>query len=69
MLKFNSRWRKIAKDIKPKTNPWAGFKPIAKGSYGGGLGHCDDCDKPRMTYVHGVKGLKHYCNKHIVDHQ
>ena len=38
---------------------------IPKGSYGGGLGHCDACDNPRMTYVHSVKGLKHYCDKHI----
>jgi len=39
--------------------------PIAKGSYGGGLGHCDDCDNPRMTHVHCVKGLKAYCDKHM----
>ena len=27
---------------------WKGFKPIAKGSYGGGLGHCDKCkDNPK----------------------
>ena len=44
---------------------WKGFKPITKGSYGGGLGHCDKCKNPRMTYVHCVKGLKHYCDKHI----
>jgi len=45
-------------------NAWKGFKPIKKGSYGGGLGHCDKCKNPRMTYVHCVKGLKHYCDKH-----
>ena len=44
---------------------WKGFKPIPKGSYGGGLGHCDECVNPRMTNVHCVKGLKHYCDKHI----
>ena len=38
---------------------------IPKSSYGGGLGHCDKCDNPRMTYVHAVKGLKHYCDKHM----
>jgi len=43
---------------------WANQKPIGKGSYGGGLGHCDSCEKPRMTYVHAVKGLKHYCDSH-----
>jgi len=63
-LKFNRRWRQIAKDIKPKGDPWKGFKPIEKGSYGGGLGHCDKCKNPRMTHVHCVKGLKHYCDKH-----
>ena len=63
-LKFNRRWRQIAKDIKPKEDPWRGFKPIQKGSYGGGLGHCDKCKNPRMTYVHCVKGLKTYCDKH-----
>ncbi len=64
-LKFNRRWRRIAKDIKPKTDPWKGFKPIAKGSFGGGLGHCDKCVNPRMTYVHAVTGLKTYCDKCI----
>ena len=44
---------------------WRHQKPIAKGSYGGGLGHCDKCKNPRMTYVHCVKGLKQYCDKHI----
>ena len=38
---------------------------IPKGSYGGGLGHCDECVNPRMTHVHCVKGLKSYCDKHI----
>ena len=45
-------------------NAWKGFKPIEKGSYGGGLGHCDKCNNPRMAHVHCVKGLKHYCDKH-----
>ena len=52
-------------NFKPKVDAWKGFKPIKKGSYGGGLGHCDKCDNPRMTDVHCVKGLKHYCDKHI----
>ena len=50
-------------------NFWKNQKPIEKGSYGGGLGHCDACDKPRMTQVHCVKGLKHYCDKHIEEHR
>tara|TARA_Y100001951_G_scaffold31063_1_gene24284 strand:- start:225 stop:377 length:153 start_codon:yes stop_codon:yes gene_type:complete len=43
---------------------WKGFKPIEKGSYGGGLGHCDKCKDNKMKYVHCVKGLKTYCDKH-----
>ena len=50
-------------------NFWKNQKPIEKGSYGGGLGHCDACDKPRMTYVHCVEGLKHYCDDHIEEHR
>jgi len=44
---------------------WGDLKPIAKGSYGGGLGCCDTCNDGKMKYVHCVKGLKSYCDKHI----
>ena len=61
-LKFNRRWRRIAKDIKPKTDPWKGFKSIPKGSMGGGLGLCNKCNDGKMKYVSCFKGLKTYCN-------
>jgi hypothetical protein len=38
--------------------------PLPKGSLGGGLGHCDKCDKPRMTYVTCYADLVTLCDKH-----
>ena len=38
--------------------------PLAKGSHGGGLGHCNECDNPRMTYVTCYPDGVTLCDKH-----
>ena len=50
------------------TNPLAPhnktMRPLSKGSRGGGLGHCDKCDKPRMVFVTCHPDLVTLCDRH-----
>ena len=38
--------------------------PLPKGSMGGGLGHCNKCDNPRMTYVTCYPKGVNLCEEH-----